>query len=270
MAKVRIAKERVALRIAGAEARDFLHGLVTNAAEDLAVGEARYSALLTPQGKCLADFIMIGEEGGVLLALSADHVAPLVQRLSMYRLRRKLDFVETGLAVLTIWGEGAEQAAAAAGGRSVADPRAEGLGRRVYAEDADAAMDASGAEAGSDAEWSALRLALKAPEGAAEYGPDAYILEYGFEALHGVDFKKGCFVGQEIVARMKHKLELRRSLMQVRVEGDAAPGTPVTDDEGRPAGTLGTLSGGLGLAHLRHDRLDGPLIAGAARLTPVR
>ena len=104
------------------------------------------------------------------------------------------------------------------------------------------------------------------PASGVELVPDeTYILEAGFEALNGVDFHKGCFVGQEVTARMKHKTELKKRLVRVQVEGAAPPGTSVTA-EGKPAGTLFTQSGGTGLAHLRLDRISGPLLAGEARV----
>jgi hypothetical protein len=93
---------------------------------------------------------------------------------------------------------------------------------------------------------------------------ETFILEAGFERLNGVDFRKGCYVGQEVTARMKHKTELRKRLVQVRVEGTTPPGTEAVTQGGKSAGTLFSQSGGLGLAHLRLDRVDGPLTAGEA------
>jgi len=98
---------------------------------------------------------------------------------------------------------------------------------------------------------------------------DSYILEQGFERLHGVNFRKGCYVGQEVTARMKHKTELKKGLVRLAIAGSAAPGTPITLPDGREAGRLGTVSGNRALAHLRFDRLQGPLMAGEARLTAL-
>ncbi len=95
---------------------------------------------------------------------------------------------------------------------------------------------------------------------------DSYLLEMGFDRLNGVDFRKGCYVGQEVTARMKHKTELRKGLVRLRIDGAAEPGTPITLEDGREAGRLGTVAGGRALAHLRFDRLDAPLRAGAAVL----
>lgn len=103
------------------------------------------------------------------------------------------------------------------------------------------------------------------PETGIELTPETYILEAGFEALHGVDFRKGCYVGQEVTARMKHKTELRKGLARVRIDGDAAAGTEITAD-GKPAGTLFTRSGGRAIAWLRFDRAQGAMQAGDATL----
>lgn len=264
MATARSAGERTVIRVAGDEARGFLNDLVTTDVAGLAAGAARYGALLTPQGKYLADFIMIGTEDGVLIDVDAAQAPGLAQRLTMYRLRRKIAIEAAGLAVAQLWGEGAEAAAGAAGAMAVADPRGAALGWRVYAPDADAALAASGAAVADRAAWDALRVANGVPEAGSELGPDAYILEFGFERLHGVDFRKGCYVGQEIVARMKHKTELRKGMARVAVDPGAAPGTEILSEGGKLAGVLGTVSGGEGLAHLRFDRAGGAMRAGDA------
>ena len=119
-------------------------------------------------------------------------------------------------------------------------------------------------------EMAARRVALGVPETGIELRPeDAYILEMGFERLHGVDFRKGCYVGQEVTARMKHKAELRKGLVRVRVDGAGAGARNRGDPRRPPAGTLYSTAGGLGLAHLRFDRADGPMRAGAAELTRI-
>ena len=112
-------------------------------------------------------------------------------------------------------------------------------------------------------------MANSTPEPGTELGGDSYILEYGFERLHGVDFRKGCYVGQEIVARMKHKTELRKGMVRVAIDGDAAPGAEILGAGGKVAGVLGTVSGGEGLAHLRFDRAEGELRAGDAVLRRI-
>lgn len=273
MAKGRIAEGRVVLRVAGDEAAEFLHGLVSGDVEGLAAGQAGYAALLTPQGKYIADFLVLRLDGAVLLDMEAALAPALAQRLTMYRLRRKLEIGDAGLQVLQLWGEGAEDAAARAAGTGAAmaaDPRDPALGFRVWSADAAAALAASGAEEAAAGDWDALRVAHAIPEYGSELGPDAYILEYGFERLGGVDFKKGCYVGQEIVARMKHRQDLRRKLLRVKVDGPVpAPGTEVLDENGKPAGALGAVVAGEGLAHLRLDRAEGVLTAGEATVSVI-
>ncbi len=151
---------------------------------------------------------------------------------------------------------------------AVADPRHADLGWRAYPADPGALL--AGLAALTPADLAARRVALGVPETGVELIPDdSYILEMGFERLHGVDFRKGCYVGQEVTARMKHKTELRKGLARVRIEGAAPPpGTEIRNGD-KAAGTLYSTAEGLGLAHLRFDRADGPLTAGQARITPI-
>ena len=136
------------------------------------------------------------------------------------------------------------------------DPRHPALGWRLY----------GGTDLSQDVDWDALRVAHAVPQAGIELTPETYILEAGFERLNGVDFRKGCFVGQEIVARMKHKTTLRKGLARVAITGAAEPGTEITAD-GKSAGVLHTVAGDSGLAFLRFDRAEGDMQAGDARLT---
>jgi folate-binding protein YgfZ len=258
---------RAILRIEGSDARPFLQGLVTNDINRLASGRAVYAALLSPQGKYLFDFVLVeAPDGAILLDVADDRAAALLQRLSLYRLRRAVTVAAAeGLGVALVWGD-----APAAGAVAVPDPRHPALGWRLYAADPLAALAEAGATPATFAAYDALRLAHAVPDSGSDLIPDdTYILEAGFERLNGVDFRKGCYVGQEVTARMHHKTELRKGLLPVRVEGAAPPpGTPVLMADGRAAGTLHSAQDGLGLAHLRFDRLDGPLTAGEARVIP--
>jgi folate-binding protein YgfZ len=174
----------------------------------------------------------------------------------MYRLRAKVGVEPTELAVVI--GIGAPPAGA------VADPRDAELGWRAYV--ADPAALLAGMAALAPGEIEARRVALVVPETGIELQPDeSYILEMGFERLNGVDFRKGCYVGQEVTARMKHKTELRKGLARVVLEGAAPPGTEILRD-GRAVGTLFTTVKDRGLAYLRFDRAEGELTAGAARI----
>lgn len=249
-------QERRLLRVVGDDARDFLQDLVTNDLDRLTDENLVYAALLTPQGKYLFDFFVGMEAGGgaLFLDVAADRAAALAQRLSMYRLRRKIEISAEDPPVTLCWG--GEQPA---GGRR--DPRHADLGWRLYGE-----LPSPGAALASRDEIDARRVALMIPETGVELIPDeSYILEMGFDRLHGVDFRKGCYVGQEVTARMKHKTELKKGLARVAIEGESAPGAPI-ETEGKPAGTLHTVAGSEALAHLRFDRAGGEMRAGAATL----
>ena len=238
--------DRQVIRITGADRLEFLQGLVTNDVGRLRQGLV-YAAILTPQGKYLADFFLLEDGASVLLDVQAGLATGLIQRLTMYKLRASVDLEPVDMPVWRGLGE------APPGGR--ADPRHPSLGWRFYGE-----LDA--APAGID--WDALRVAACIPESGIELVPnDTYILEAGFERLNGVDFHKGCYVGQEVTARMKHKTELRKGFATVRVEGAAEPGATISAD-GKPAGTLYTQSGGRGIAYLRFDRAQGRMAAGDA------
>ncbi|MBY6115965.1 folate-binding protein [Mameliella alba] len=234
---------RKVLRVRGAGARDFLQGLVTNDVAGLDKGLV-YAALLTPQGKYLADFFLVPDGQDVLIDLPAALAPSIKQRLTMYKLRSPIEIEDTDLTVSRGTGTPPEGAHA--------DPRDPSLGWRGYAGQPDQPTD-----------WDALRVAACVPEAGVELTPDSFILEAGFDRLNGVDFRKGCYVGQEVTARMKHKTELRKGLALVEVDGTAPVGTEIMAGE-KPAGTLYTQSGGRGIAYLRFDRAKGEMTAGDA------
>ncbi|MHA7887129.1 CAF17-like 4Fe-4S cluster assembly/insertion protein YgfZ [Roseicyclus sp.] len=239
--------DRMVLRIGGADREGFLQGLVT---KDLAApgGGLVYSALLTPQGKYLFDFFLLNRGGDILLDVKADAAPRLAQRLMMYRLRADVTIEDSGLPVVRGLGAPPE------GG--FADPRDASLGWRGY-----------GMEGGTPAiDWDALRVAACVPETGVELIPEeTFILEAGFDRLSGVDHRKGCYVGQEVTARMKHKTELRKGLAVVDVSGTAPVGTPIMAGE-KPAGTLYTQAQGRGIAYLRFDRAEGEMTAAGAKV----
>lgn len=241
-------------RIVDLEGKDtlpFLQGLVSNDVLPLGKGPGLvWAALLTPQGKYLADFFVGHDAGGLFLDLPEALADATLRRLTLYRLRADVRFAPSARTVTRGLGE------VPAG--AFADPRHPELGWRSYAGAPDQAVD-----------WDAIRVPHLIPESGVELIPDdTYLLEAGFDRLHGVDFRKGCYVGQEVTARMKHKTELRKGLALVAVEGAAATGTPITA-EGREVGRLFTQSGGRGIAHLRFDKAEGEMRAGAARVTLV-
>ena len=227
--------------ISGTDARSFLQGLVTNDLGKLDQGLV-YAALLTPQGKYMADFFLLAQGDSILLDADESLGDMLMQRLGMYRLRADVQLAESDLRVRRGTGEAPEGA--------LADPRHPALGWRLY-----------GSDAGDDgSDFDAIRVAHCIPETGSELGPDSYILEAGFERINGVDFRKGCYVGQEVTARMKHKTELRKGFRTVEIDGSAPIGTEITGG-GKPVGTLHTQAGSQAIAYLRFDRAKGDMQA---------
>ena len=240
--------DRSVIAITGDDRAGFLQGLITNDPPQ-AGGTLVYAALLSPQGKYLADFFIHATGDSLLLDVKSNLAEALLRRLSMYRLRAKVGLAPLSLAVTRGTGP------APVG--SFADPRHPALGWRAYGPMPQPPV----------VDWDALRVAHLIPETGIELIPDeSYILEAGFERLHGVDFRKGCYVGQEVTARMKHKTELRKGLVQVRVAGAAPVGTGIFAD-GKAVGTLFTRSGDRALAYLRFDKAPGPMQAGEATVT---
>ncbi|ABL68843.1 CAF17-like 4Fe-4S cluster assembly/insertion protein YgfZ [Paracoccus denitrificans] len=234
------------LAVSGEDRVEFLQGLVTNK-----VGpEPCWAALLTPQGKYLADFLIVPDGERLLVDVDARLEGDLMRRLSMYKLRSKVALEPTDLTVARGTGPAPEGA--------IMDPRHDALGWRLY-----------GGEGDDGSDWDAIRVAHCIPETLVELIPnETFILEAGFERLHGVDFRKGCYVGQEVTARMKHKTELRKGLVTVGIEGAAPVGTPILMADGREVGTLFTQSGDRAIAYMRFDRMGEGLVAGDARILP--
>ncbi len=236
---------RTVFRLSGRDCEEFLQNLVTNDVARLKDGIV-WAALLTPQGKYLADFFLVRTDDAILLDVATEIASPLNQRLNMYRLRADVQIEATDIKPTR--GIGATPAGA------FADPRHRELGWRAY-----------DGRIGENADWTVLRVANSVPETAIELIPnETYPLEAGFERLNGIDFKKGCYVGQEVTARMKHKIELKKGLTLVDVQGTAPPGTAILSQDGRAAGTLFSQSGNRAIAYLRFDRAEGELTAGPA------
>jgi len=223
------------LRLTGKDTDSFLQGLITNDIAKLDHGLV-YAALLTPQGKYIADFFLLRDGGGVLLDVAETLGDDLLKRLNMYKLRADV--------TITSSGQNLQRGTGTVPDGALQDPRHPDLGWRAY-------TDAPASDDGSD--WDEIRIAHCIPESGIELTSDSFILEAGFEALNGVDFRKGCYVGQEVTARMKHKTELRKGLRVVQINGDTAPGTAITS-AGKPVGTLFTQSRNRAIAYLRLDR----------------
>lgn len=242
--------ERALLSLQGEEAAGFLNALVTNSVTGLQSGQAAYTALLTPQGKFLHDFFVFTDgAGGLLLDVAVDRRGDLKRRLTLYRLRAKVAIEDRDWQGYAIWG-GAAAPAVPAGGLLFADPRLPDMGWRLWLPP-DAKIDLPLADA---AVYEAHRLALGLPDGTRDIEVEkGILLENHFEALNGVDFKKGCYIGQELTARTKYRGLVKKQLHIVQAEDGAAlppAGTLVTLD-GAEAGELRSSLNGTGLALLR-------------------
>ncbi|MDX5416751.1 MAG: folate-binding protein [Alphaproteobacteria bacterium] len=257
------------VRIGGPEARSFLQGLVTNNVDQADGAQLVYAALLTPQGKFLFDFFMAGDPAdpeAVLLDCDGARAGDLVKRLSMYKLRAKVEIEDRSgdFAVIAYWNE---DGSPMAGGPGLPDPRHPQMGRRAIVPEkaADTAMLPEEA-------WHRHRISLGIGEAAEDFEPDrTFPLEVNFAELNGIDFHKGCFVGQEVTSRTKRRGSVRKRLLPVHVEGDMPePGTPVKGGV-REVGTIHSTDArsARALALLRLDLIGGAVLeAGQAEIRP--
>jgi len=278
--------DRGILAVSGPDRRPFLQGLVSNDVDKVCPTASRYAALLTAQGKYLHDFMMVEAGESIWLDAEAARLGDLKRRLSMYRLRARVSLAErSDLAVAAIFGPGeaailglpSEPGTARPFGSGVVfiDPRLASLGARAILprEKARAVLaDAGVAETGFDT-YDRLRLSLGIPDGSRDLVLEkSILLESGFDELNGVDWQKGCYVGQELTARTKYRGLVKKRLTPVRIEGPAPPpGAAVTAD-GREIGEMRSSRDGLGLALLRIEpvREGKMLAAGESILVPVR
>jgi tRNA-modifying protein YgfZ len=282
-ARFTVLEDRGVLAVAGPDRRSFLQGLVSNDVEKIAADRAVYAALLTAQGKYLHDFFMVEVGEAIWLDAEAARLADLKRRLSMYRLRAKVEIAERPeLAVAVVFGDGAlgalslrsEPGAARPfeDGVAMTDPRLAELGTRIIMERRHLA-GMSRFDRVEFADYDRHRLSLGIPDGSRDLVTDkSILLESGFDELHGVDWQKGCYVGQELTARTKYRGLIKKRLFPVRIDGPPPPpGTMVTLDR-KDAGEMRSSREGFGLALLRLEAVAAarPLAADAATLTPVR
>ena len=220
--KAALLEDRGVVRVSGADATGFLQGLLTNDVERLRPGEACYAALLSPQAKILFDMIVVrapdGDEPAYLLDCAAAQSTELAKRLGFYKLRAKAAIADASAdrAVVAFWGGEPENAP---GGIVYADPRDSRLGWRAILPRLKAA--AIGSEHADM--YEGLRIGVGAPKGGLDFAyGDAFPHDANFDLLHGVDFDKGCYVGQEVVSRMKHRGTARKRVARVKMAGPAA------------------------------------------------
>ena len=249
--------DRAVISLTGQEARDFLQNLVTNDLEKLTPGHGLYAALLSPQGKIGFDFFIVEGEGGLLLDVAANARDALAKKLKLYRLRARLEIAARDeLAVYAaLTGDAVRRAV------SFPDPRHAALPARSIGAVAEMPADLPGADA-----YAQARLALGVPEGGDFGFEKIFALDGGLDELNAVSFTKGCYVGQELTARMKHRATSRKR--PVLIAASAAlppPGTPVAQES--DIGEIIAAHGERGFAAIRLDKWDATQPAKAGDLT---
>lgn len=271
---------RAVVRISGEEAVKFLNNIVTASVDKLESGEAAFTALLTPQGKIVVDFfaaaVPADEGAGFVLDVPAALADDLVKKLTLYKLRAQVEItLRSDLIVV-----GAiEKEPSAELGLVYADPRHKGMGWRLVLpkDGAEAALQAGGMTLADEKLWQGRRIVLGIPEGGKDfvYG-DTFPHEADMDALKGVDFQKGCFIGQEVVSRVQRRDEgPRKRIVPVAFDVAPAQGAEIVAGD-KPAGFMGSSAGRLGLAMLRLDRVEealqsgGKVIAGGVPLTLLK
>jgi folate-binding protein YgfZ len=256
-------EDRAVLAIAGPEARVFLQGLITNDIERLTSGTGLYAALLTPQGKILYDFLLAEGDGALLLDCAASVRDALARRLSMYKLRAKVTIEpRDGMAVVAAW----DGTAFPENATAYPDPRLPALGQRGFIATAEIPPAIATAAA-----YHAHRIALGVPE-SSDFGSDKiFALDADLDELNAVDFKKGCYVGQELTARMKHRATSRKRLVIFESQAAIEPGASVQSG-GKDVGEVIAMHGTRGFALLRLDKLDdsAPVSSGSNPLILIK
>lgn len=250
--------DRAVIAITGAEARSFLQRVITRGPEGLSGDEAQFSALLTPQGKVLADFILFDDgEGGLFIDVPASEADSLVKRFTLYRLRAQAEINRReDLDVAAALGPG-EAELQTVGLTAAADPRAAALGVRTI-------VPAGGP--GDEAEaYHQARIAAGVPEFGADYGAgEVFSTDVNHDLLGGVDYKKGCFVGQEVASRMHRKGGVRKRTIALGFEGDAPEKRTLVLAGETEVGVLTSTAGAQALCLVRVDRLSKALETGGS------
>ena len=261
MAYASLLDERAVITVKGPESRSFLQGLISNDMDHCGPGKGIYAALLTPQGKILFEFFVAEDEGRLLLECAAARAGDLMKRLTFYRLRAKVDLaLASDLKVAAVW-DGTAQSGSAGGAVSFADPRLPALGMRLIGPVSSVEAAIAGIPRGN---YRAHVLRLGVPDSADLLPDSVFALDAGLEELSGVDFKKGCYVGQEVTSRMKHRASARRRFLIADIDGDLPPAGTKLEASGREVGALATGADSRALALVRLDRVEEARIAGAS------
>ncbi|SIP92828.1 hypothetical protein SAMN05880590_101261 [Rhizobium sp. RU35A] len=246
-------RNRSLIRIEGADAQSFLHGIITTDVEGLPTGEARPGALLTPQGKILFDFLIWREGDGFLLECDGEQRPGLIKRLTLYKLRAAVTLAEGETGVTVTWGDEAETASGVPDGAFLkAGIR---LKRRPGME--------TGASSGDEDAYDALRIEAGLAVGGRDFPlQDAFPHDVLLDLDGGLSFRKGCYIGQEVVSRMQHRGTARRRVVQVSADTALPASGAEISAGGKPVGTLGTVIGNRGLAIVRTDRVGDAMASG--------
>jgi folate-binding protein YgfZ len=260
--KAALLPDRSVIEAAGEDRLSFLQGLVTNDVEGLEKGAACFAGLLSPQGKILFDFFVINAGEAFLLDCPAAEAAGLLKRLTFYRLRAmvSLSDVSAQWRIAAAWGQSAADILRTNAAFSYRDPRWPGLGYRGLASAAASLDFASNAS-----DYEAMRAAAAVPEGGKDYAyGDAFPHEACLDLLNGVNFKKGCYVGQEVVSRMQHRGTARTRILSVSAREPLPHGGADILADGFAVGQLGSVAGNRGIALARLDRVKEALAKGQA------
>ena len=240
--------DRTVLCVSGPDAKPFLQNLVTNDVTKLK-NNIIYSALLTPQGKLVTDFFLVDLGQDILIDVNSEVSDTLLKLLNLYKLRADISITKTDLKVSTGINSKPQ--------KGLEDPRHPKMGWRYYSD-----KDVNE----KNIDWEKLRIENLIPEFGKELSSGIYILEYGFEKLNGVDFKKGCYVGQEVTARMKHKTKLKKGLAIVETTGRIPFDTPIYANN-KIVGTVFSCTNSQALVYLRFEAALNTMMAGKIEIT---
>ena len=259
MAEILKLESRGIVRLSGPDSKSLLQGLITSDIEDLTSGNALYAALLTPQGKFLFDMIIVEDADGLLLDVEAERKPDLLRRLMMYKLRADVDISDDPRGVWALFdGEPNE-------GIAYKDPRHSAMQLRVICDD-NPAPDASALDFNK---YEERRIRHGVPDSSRDMKVEKdFWLETDAERLNGVSFTKGCFVGQELTARMKHRMTLKKKLVTIKTDGaDIPTGADIKTESGKSAGDVRTSVGSHAIAYFRLEYIDQPLTVDGVPVT---